>query len=125
MAARIVNNLPRFTDEVQRKGARGMLQALILGASEAAATTPRETSTLINSQFRKVEIDGTKIVGTVGYLAEYALPVHEAKGTLRGQPRESGKGNYWDPSGEPHFLREGFEQAKPHIDAVIKGSIKT
>lgn len=122
---RITNNLPRFVDDVQRRGTRGMLQALILGASEAVATTPRDTSTLINSQFRTVEVDGTKIVGTVGYTAEYALAVHEAKGTLKGQPRANGNGNYWDPSGEPHFLRDGFEAAEPHIKAVLAGSIKT
>lgn len=123
--ARIVNNLPRFVGDVQRKGARGMLQALILGASEAVATTPRDSSTLINSQFRKVDIDGTKIVGIVGYTAEYALAVHEAKGTLKGQPRDNGHGNYWDPSGEPHFLRDGFEHAEPNIKAVLAGSIRT
>ncbi len=123
--ARITNKFPEFHDDLKRRGARGMLQALILGASEAVATTPRDTSLLINSQFRKVEIDGTRIVGVVGYTAEYALAVHEAKGTLKGQPRESGNGNYWDPSGEPHFLRDGMDRAEPHIKAVLAGSIKT
>lgn len=123
--AKITNNLPKFHDDVMKRGARGMLQALILGASEAVAVTPRETSALINSQFRKVDIDGTKIVGTVGYTAEYALAVHEAKGALKGQPRPSGKGNFWDPSGETHFLRIGFERAEPNIRDVLSGAIRT
>lgn len=125
MTARIVNNMPRFVDAAQRKLARSMTQALILGGSEAASMTPIDTSTLINSQFNDVDSVGGKIVGTVGYTAEYALAVHEAKGTMKGKPRENGQGNYWDPTGEPQFLKKGFEQAEPHIKAVLTGAIKT
>lgn len=139
MSTRIVNNMPRFVDEAQKKLARSMTQALILGGSEAASMTPIDTSTLINSQFNDVDAVGGKIVGTVGYTAEYALAVHEASGKLKGQPRAdfgttsagvsfgggTGQGVYWGPSGEPQFLKKGFEQAEPHIKAVLTGAIKT
>lgn len=128
---RITSRLPQFVEQVQAKGARGMTQALVLGASEAAGFTPRHTSTLINSQYRKVEVTGTKVVGRVGYTAVYAEAVHESKGKTVGKnvprPLKDGKpqGNFWDPSGEPEFLEKGFEQAEPNIRAVISGAIKT
>lgn len=115
MSVKIINRLPEFTQSVQRNAARGMTQALILGASEAAVMTPIDTSTLINSQFRDVQSDGDRIVGTVGYTAAYAQPVHDPD-----HPQ-----NFRRASAEKEFLRKGFENAEPNIRAVIKGSIKT
>lgn len=112
---RITNNLPRFTSEVGKKGARGMTQALILGASEASVLTPIDTSTLINSQFRSVREDGTKVVGTVGYTAAYALAVHDPNNPQK----------FRRATAQKLFLSKGFEQAEPSIRAVIAGAIKT
>lgn len=126
---RITNNLPRFTASMQAKAASGMTKALIVGASEAAALTPQHTGNLINSRIRDVSQHGSKIVGTAGYTAEYALAVHEATGKLKGLPRPKqngiAQGNYWDPRGQPEFLKKGFERAEPNIRAVLKGAIKT
>ncbi|MDB5779968.1 MAG: hypothetical protein JWP93_2333 [Polaromonas sp.] len=122
---RITNKLPQFVGRVQVAAARGMTQALILGASEAASMTPIDTSTLINSEYKRVEARAGRIVGTVGYTAEYALAVHEAPGKLKGTPRPDNHGKYWGPAGEPQFLKKGFEQAEPHIRAVLIGAIKT
>lgn len=115
MAARIVNRLPQFIDGVQRRAARGMTQALVIGASEASVLTPIDTSTLLNSQFRKVEERGRGVVGTVGYTADYALPVHDPD-----NPQ-----NFRRASAEKEFLRKGFERAEPNIRAVLKGAIRT
>lgn len=112
---RITNNLPRFVGKVQVQAARGMTQALVLGASEASVLTPIATSTLINSQYRSVDKQATKIVGTVGYTADYAIPVHDPD-----NPQ-----NFRRPSAEKEFLKHGFERAEPNIRAVIKGAIKT
>lgn len=112
---RIVNNLPRFIGDRQRLAARGMTQALVLGASEASVLTPIDTSTLLNSQFRRVDKDGERIVGTVGYTADYALPVHDPK-----NPQ-----NFRRASARKEFLKEGFERAEPNIRAVLKGAIRT
>ncbi len=112
---RVVNLMPRFIDSRQRKAAAGMSKALILGASEASVLTPIDTSTLLNSQYRKVEVDGSRIVGTVGYTAEYALPVHDPGNAQ----------TFRRASAEKDFLKRGFENAEPNIRAVIKGSIKT
>lgn len=113
--ARVTNRLPQFTADVQRKLARGMTQGLILGASEASVLTPIDTSNLINSQYRRVERDGERVVGTVGYTAEYAVHVHDP------EVRQ----NFRRASADKEFLKKGFERAEPNIRAVITGAIKT
>lgn len=115
MATKITNHLPQLIADIQRRGAKGMTQALILGASEASVMTPIDTSNLINSQYRNVEMDGAKIVGTVGYTAEYALAVHDPEN----------KQVFRRATAEKEFLKLGFERAEPNIRAVISGSIKT
>lgn len=112
---RMTNRLPQFLSAVEQKAARGVTQALILGASEASVMTPVDTSTLLNSQFRNVTKEGSKIVGTVGYTAEYARYVHDPN--VKQKFRRS--------TAEKEFLRKGFEEAEPNIRAVIAGAIKT
>ena len=125
---RVINKMPEFVSSVERKAARTITAALVLGGSEAAALTPQHTGNLINSRFAYVRQEGGRVVGTTGYTAEYALAVHEASGKLKGQPRpeENGRpqGNYWDPRGEPRLLEAGFERAKPQIDALFRGALK-
>lgn len=111
----MTNRLPQFLSAVEQKAARGVTQALILGASEASVMTPVDTSTLLNSQFRNVAKEGSKIVGTVGYTAEYAADVHDPN--IKQRFRRS--------TAEKEFLRKGFEEAEPNIRAVITGAIKT
>lgn len=115
MKPRVTNKLPQFVQSVRARSERGMTQVLILGASEASMMTPIDTSTLINSQFRKVEGSGTKMVGTAGYTAEYAMPVHDPD-----NPQ-----NFRRASAQKEFLKLGFEQAEPNIRAVLFGSIRT
>jgi hypothetical protein len=112
---RTSNRLPQFLAAVEQKAARGVTQALILGASEASVMTPVDTSTLLNSQFRNVAKDGSKIVGTVGYTAEYAKYVHDPN--VKQKFRRS--------TARKEFLKLGFEEAEPNIRAVITGAIKT
>ncbi len=123
---RVVNRLPQFIAATQVRAERTVLQMLIPIGSEAASMTPRETSNLINSQYRDVQTVGTKTRGRIGFTAEYAAAVHEAPGTLLGTntPRASGKGVVWGPSGEPEFLRKGAEQARPLVDAALRRGMK-
>jgi hypothetical protein len=111
---KVTNRLPQFVAERQRLAARGMTQALVLGASEASVLTPVDTSTLLNSQYRDVRKEGDAIVGTVGYTAAYALAVHESKKPV----------TFRRATAEREFLRKGFENAEPNIRAVITGAIK-
>jgi len=117
MAARpkVTNRMSQFITAVQQKAARGMLQAMVLGTSEASVLTPIDTSNLINSQtFPNVRPDGAAVRGTVGYTAEYAAAVHSPD-----RPQK-----FRRASAEKEFLRKGFERAEPNIRAVIKGAIK-
>ncbi|EIX9050914.1 HK97 gp10 family phage protein [Klebsiella oxytoca] len=116
-------NLDRIIGDVQgRKVVRAIKSALLIVAPEAARMTPVAISNLINSQFQEVMVNGTRITGRVGYSANYAVYVHEAKGTLKGKPRPAsqGGGNYWDPSGEPQFLKKAGDETRSAVDAAIK-----
>lgn len=91
------------------------------GAGIASTMTPIETSNLINSQTEpRLGDTPTGVNGVVAYTAEYAAAVHDAPGTLKGQDRETGVGQYWDPAGEPQFLSKGFEEVKPAIPAILR-----
>lgn len=117
-------NTQAFVDDVNRRAVRAVTAGLIVGASHAARYTPIDTSTLINSQYRDVRVNGVMITGRVGYSANYAVYVHEASGKLKGEPRNSGSGNYWDPNAKPKFLQAGFEGAKQEIDEAIKREMR-
>ncbi|MCM2592409.1 HK97 gp10 family phage protein [Klebsiella pneumoniae] len=117
-------NLDRIIGDIQgRKVVRAIKSALLIVAPEAARMTPvAKSSTLINSQFQEMMVNGTRITGRVGYAANYAVYVHEAKGTLKGQPRPAsqGGGNYWDPAGEPQFLKNAGDETRSAVDGAIK-----
>lgn len=113
--ARVVNRIGNFIEGVSPKAAKGITQALILGASEASVLTPIDTSTLLNSQFKRVSKEGSRIVGTVGYTADYAMPVHDP----------ANKQNFRRATAEKEFLKKGFERAGSNIRAVLTGALKT
>lgn len=133
--AKSASALNKLIDDIQtRKAPRALQSANLIIGAQAAIITPVDTSTLLNSQFREILVNGTLITGRIGYSANYALYVHNASGKLKGQPRAHfGKtragqefgggsltGNYWDPNAEPHFLTKGGEQARDDVDRVIK-----
>lgn len=114
---------------------RTVTEILIIGAGYASLLTPVDTSLLKNSQYRQVTHVFGATFGRVGYTAAYAAAVNAMSGKLKGQPRAdfgvtragvafgggTGVGNYWDPGGEPDFLRKGFERdGKDDIKAAIK-----
>jgi hypothetical protein len=69
-------NLDRIKDVQGRKVVRAIQSAMLIG-SAAALYTPIDTSTLINSQFREIMANGTRVTGRVGYSANYAVYVHD------------------------------------------------
>lgn len=114
MPARIVNNMQQFIATRQQRGASAMTAALMLGAQEASTLTPIDLSTLLNSQYKRVEVDGEHIRGQVGYTASYAAPVHDPD-----NPQ-----NFRRASAEKEFLRKGFERAEPEIRKRLKDGLK-
>ncbi|MDE9663498.1 HK97 gp10 family phage protein [Citrobacter portucalensis] len=103
-------NLNALVGDIQgRKVVRAMQSALIIGGSQAALYTPIDTSTLINSQFREINVNGNRVTGRVGYSANYAAYVHDP----------SVPQNFRRATARKEFLTKGFEDTQRQIDAVI------
>lgn len=109
-----VRNMNRILDNIQNKKAvRAIYSALYILGAASAKEVPRDTSTLVNSQFRDVNFNGTRITGRVGYSANFAVYVHDAPGkylnTQTDRPVRAGeapgsRGVIWGPNGNPKFL---------------------
>lgn len=58
--------------------------------------------------------EGTRLIGTVGYTADYAVPVHdpEVPQTFRRS------------TAEKEFLKKGMERAEPAMRQALKGALK-
>lgn len=110
MKAKITNNLDRFISKQEKKIIGTMQKILILGGSHASLFTPIDTSTLLNSAYRKVDIREGMIKGIYGYTADYAGVVHDP----------NVKQKFRRATAKKEFLRLGFEEAKPLIDAIVK-----
>ncbi len=104
-------NLNALIGDIQgRKAARAIQSALIIGSSQAALYTPIDTSTLINSQFRELNVNGTMLTGRVGYSANYAAYVHDPN-----IPQ-----TFRRATAQKEFLTKGFEDTRDIIDRTIK-----
>lgn len=104
-------NLDRLIGDIQgRKVVRALQSALIIGGSQASLYTPIDTNTLINSQYRKLEVNGTRLVGRVGYTANYAVYVHDPN-----VPQ-----TFRRATAQKEFLTKGFEDTRDLIDRTIK-----
>lgn len=110
----------KIEDISQAKTEGAVYAILSQGAAMAQTMTPIDTSTLINSQYApQIETGRRGTTGSVGYTAAYAAAVHDAPGTLAGQPRANGNGDYWDPNGRPGFLEQGFDDVKSSIPGIL------
>lgn len=120
--ARVKRNYRRIVKDIAgRQTEAAVTEILSQGVAFAQTMTPVDTGNLAQSQYHpSVEINGSKAIGRVGYIAEYAGWVHGKPGTLDGQPRANGNGSYWDTAGEPEFLRKGFDEVKPSIPQILK-----
>ncbi|MBZ6561968.1 HK97 gp10 family phage protein [Klebsiella michiganensis] len=104
-------NLDRIIKDVQgRKVVRALQSALLIGSAQAAIYTAIDTSTLINSQFREIIVNGVRITGRAGYTANYAVFVHDPEV----------KQNFRRATARKEFLTKGFEDARSQIDAAVK-----
>lgn len=129
--ARIVNQLPQFVATTEQRAARTLTAALLRIGAEVAPLVPIATSTLINSQYRDVQMRGSALVGRIGFTAEYALAVHESAGKWRGmgirRPKVNGRdrGFYWGPNdGQPDFLAEAGRRAAQDVAGIITRGLR-
>lgn len=125
--SRVNKNIQRFTKEIAEVRTQRIIhQIMIVGMSFVAPLTPRDSSTLINSQYRELKPTTKGWIGRVGYTANYAAYVNNAKGTAKGKRTgKKSQGDYWSPHAEPHFIEKGFERdGKEAIEQVIKDGYK-
>ncbi|MFG0518162.1 HK97 gp10 family phage protein [Kluyvera intermedia] len=109
--SRAKSNLDRFINTVQgKKAARAIQSAMLIGSTQAALYTPIDTSTLLNSQFRELSVNGTRVTGRVGYTANYAMYVHDPT-----HPQ-----TFRRSTAQKEFLTKGFEDTREAISAVIR-----
>ncbi len=117
------DSLRAIVDEVSgTRITRAITAAGIIISTESASMTPIATSTLINSQYRTIEINGTRITSKIGYSAKYAAFVHNAPGTLLGKSvnrSPASLGKVWGPSGNPKFLDKAVDNTRSMVDAAI------
>lgn len=92
-----------------RKVTRAIQSAMLIGGAQATLFTPIDTSTLINSQFREITVNGTRVTGRVGYSANYAVFVHDPKV----------KQTFRRATARKEFLTLGFEESSDEIEAAM------
>ncbi|MEM8324891.1 HK97 gp10 family phage protein [Morganella morganii] len=92
-----------------RKVTRAIQAAMLIGGAKATLFTPIDTSTLINSQFREITVNGTRVTGRVGYSANYAVFVHDPKV----------KQTFRRTTARKEFLTLGFEESRDEIEAAM------
>ena len=125
--SKVNKNIHRITNDIANiRTQRIIQQVMIVGMSFVAPITPRDTSTLINSQYRELKPVPKGWIGRVGYTANYAAFVNNAKGTAKGKRTgKKSQGDYWSPNAEPHFVEKGFERdGQQTIEQVIKDGYK-
>lgn len=125
--SKVNRNIHKITNDIANiRTQRIIQQIMIVGMSFVAPITPRDTSTLINSQYRELKPVPKGWIGRVGYTANYAAFVNNAKGTAKGKRTgKKSQGDYWSPNAEPHFVEKGFERdGQQAIEQVIKDGYK-
>ncbi|UMB78870.1 HK97 gp10 family phage protein [Dickeya fangzhongdai] len=103
--------LERIINDIQgRKAARAIQSAMLIGAAQAALYTPIDTSTLLNSQYRELNVRGTRLTGRVGYSANYAAYVHDPN-----VPQV-----FRRTTAEKEFLTKGFADTQEQITEAMR-----
>ncbi len=92
-----------------RKVTRAIQAAMLIGGAQTTLFTPIDTSTLINSQFREITVNDTRVTGRVGYSANYAVFVHDPKV----------KQTFRRATARKEFLTLGFEESRDEIEAAM------
>lgn len=94
---------------------------------DSQSHVPVEFGPLKASAYTRAIGKGLSTVVEVGYTASYALYVHEQVAMkLKGQPRPSGRGKFWDPQGRAYakFLEEPMHRLTPAMNRIIAAAAK-
>lgn len=114
----VLANLNRQIKGVSGRSERGLLLAGNYLLSKSQPQVPVEYGPLKASGFARKH-PTKKMSVQVGYRQAYALWVHEnTEEKLRGQPRPSGLGTYWNP-GNSKYLERPLREESPTMVRII------
>lgn len=116
---RVQRNLNRKLAQIKGDARAGLLEAGLQIERVSNQRAPREYGNLVNSSYTRATPEDPDVV-EVGYTAAYAPFVHEATAEkLKGEPRPSGLGTYWNP-GRSEFLRSAVEDNVAKIVEIVR-----
>lgn len=118
---RVLAALNREVEGIKQRRTAGLMAAGLLVQGRSQKRVPVEYGKLRASAYTKMV---TPDIVEVGYSAKYARYVHEnLEQKLKGIPRPSGLGEYWNP-GEPKYLERPFRESKKDILETIRSYSK-
>lgn len=123
----VITNMHRYKNQVASGVERGVHKACSRLLAESNEHVPIETGVLKASGYVRITDRGFNTQGAVGYSAPYAAAAHEKIGmVLKGKPRQSGIGLYWDPQGKAHakFLENAYKNLQPELQRIIQSEAK-
>lgn len=114
-----LEKLRNMSSAAERGSIRGLMAGGLLLQGRSQREAPVEHGFMRASAFTRKAQNNPDAV-EVGYGAAYAIFVHELTGEkLRGQPRPSGLGTYWNP-GKSHFLIDPYHESIRDIVNLVK-----
>lgn len=120
------NNGRALLARVERQ-AKLTVNIILAGArARSDEKAPIEYSTLVNSAFTEVKVNGYQVQGTFGYMTDYAAFLNNTTG-WRPRPINIKKGPAANMNATHHFLDyHGFEspEARAEIENDIKAGMK-
>ena len=123
----VLGNMARRQAQVEAGAVAGLKLAGLMLQKDSQSHVPVEFGPLKASAYTRASGKGFDTVVDVGYTAAYALYVHEKTGmVLKGQPRPSGRGKFWDPAPQASakFLEEPLRRLRPQMSQMIFQSAK-
>lgn len=144
--AAVTANLNREISALKVRSSAGTLALAFVVLGRSNSRVPREDSVLFNSGYAR-KAQHNPMAAEVGYTAGYAAYVHESiEMKLKGKPRpykgtggakarqrraqsgkynrRGGKGNYWDPGGEPKFLEKAVGESVKDGASIVASYAK-
>lgn len=118
----VLANMAMRKAQVAAGAAAGLKLAGLLLQRDSQSHVPVEFGALKASSYMRATGALFDTVVDVGYTASYAMHVHELVAMkLKGKPRPSGKGAYWDPQGQASakFLEEPLRRLLPQMRQII------
>lgn len=116
-------NPQRLHTRVGQITEKAMTEILGVIDSQTVQYVPIDTGALINNRFRRVEATATGLIGTIGFIQEYAAPLHERTNWKPKPPGSPGKkGGGFNPDATHHFLAKGVEESRAMIRKIIEAN---